>query len=242
MQCFNADATTGVIRYAGNEPLAGHTVQDCGLSENSLRDGYMDFGVVDGIRRFIITLKQENIVFYYALDLNTMFGHTLLYTGITMALFALAVAVVLMDMFRGYNDAVYASWAVVCLPGEDPQALLDAGKEARRAHEKHGDMKPDENHGIIRGLAERLIRKATDVTRWRDRTPEEKTGLVFQTSLLVLLISWANLLLSKNMVYSKYDSLAGFLLQGDWMRGGQSLCLLQHTVGHRLCLSDQPDQ
>ena len=37
--------------------------------------------------------------------------------------------------------------------------------------------------------------------------------------MLVLLITWASLLLSRNIVYSKYDSLAGFLLQGDWMRG-----------------------
>ena len=33
------------------------------------------------------------------------------------------------------------------------------------------------------------------------------------------MIAWASLLLSKNLVYKNYDSLAGFLLQGDWMRG-----------------------
>ena len=203
MLCFNADASTGVIRYAGDDTLVGQTVQDCGLSENSLREGYMDFGVVNGIRRFIVALKQDDSIFFYALDLNTMFGQTLLYAGITAALFALAAAGVLTDMFRGYNDAVYTSWAVVCMPGEDPQALLDARKEACQVHEKRDDPKPDEKRGRIKRIAERLIRKVSDVTHWRDRTPEEKTGLVFQASLLVLLISWANLLLSKNMVYSK---------------------------------------
>ena len=217
--CFNADASTGVIHYAGNAEMAGQTVQECGLSDNSLRDGYMDFVVVNGVRRFVVTSKQGDSIFYYALDLQTMFGYTMLYASITAVLFALAVAVVLMYMFRGYTDEVYASWAVVCMPGEDSQAILDSRKEMRTAREKPVDAKPDEKQWKIKKLFDKLIHKVSDVTHWRDRTPEDKVSLMFQASLLVLLVSWTNLLLSKNMVYSKYDSLAGFLLQGDWMRG-----------------------
>ena len=127
--CFNADASSGVIRFSGDAKMAGQAIQDCGLSENSLRDGYMDFMIVNGVRRFIVTLKQDSSVFYYALDLKVMFGHTLAYAGITAVLFALAVAVVLVNVFRDYNDKVYAAWAVVCMPGEDSQAQLDSRKE-----------------------------------------------------------------------------------------------------------------
>lgn len=211
--CFSADASTGVIQHSGNAAMVGQTVQDCGLSENSLKDGYMDFGVVDGTRRFIVAAKQGDSIFYYALDLKNMFGSTLLYAGIAAALFGLAVVVVLLDMFRGYTDEVYARWAVVCKPGEDPAVLKAMRKEART------NARIDDKQGTIQNLKRELFNKLSDATRWQERTPEEKTGLMFRASMMVLLISWAYLLLSKNMVYSKYDSLAGFLLQGDWMRG-----------------------
>ena len=217
--CFNAGASSGVIRYSGDAAMAGQTIQDCGLSENSLRDGYMDFMIVNGVRRFIVTLKQDDSVFYYALDLKVMFEHTLAYAGITALLFALAVAVVMANVFRDYNDKVYAAWAVVRMPGEESQALLDTRKETRPAQEKPGGVKPVEKQGLIKKLAGKLIEKVSDATQWRDRTPEDKASLMFQGSMLVLLITWASLLLSRNIVYSKYDSLAGFLLQGDWMRG-----------------------
>ena len=232
--CFSADASTGMIRYSGDAEMTGQTIQECGLSENSLRDVYMDFGFVNGVRRFIVTSKQGDSIFYYALDMQTMFGNTMLYACITALLFALAVAVVLMDMFRGYTDKVYADWAVVCMPGEDPQALLDSRKETRTGHEKPNGAKPDEKRGTIRKLFDRLVNKVSDATHWWDRTPEEKTSLMFQASLLVLLVSWANLLLSKNTVYSKYDSLAGFLLQGDWMRGANpfSFCTILMVIAY----------
>lgn len=217
--CFVADGSSRVIQYAGDAGMEGRTVQECGLSENSLRDRYMDFGVVSGVRRFIVTSKQGDSVYYYALDLKTMFGNTLLYAGVTTALFALAAVVVLFDMFRGYTDKVYTDWAVIRMPGADPQALMESQKEKHQAHKRKTEPKPEEKRGTIKKLSDRLINKVTDTTQWKDRTPEDKTSLIFQMSLLVLLVSWTSLLFSKNMLYSKYDSLAGFLLYGDWMRG-----------------------
>ena len=217
--CFVADGSSRVIQYAGDAGMEGRTVQECGLSENSLRDRYMDFGVVSGVRRFIVTSKQGDSVYYYALDLKTMFGNTLMYAGVTTALFALAAVVVLFDMFRGYTDKVYTDWAVIRMPGADPQALMESQKEKHQAHKRKTEPKTEEKRETIKKLSDRLINKVTDTTQWKDRTPEDKTSLIFQVSLLVLLVSWTSLLFSKNMLYSKYDSLAGFLLQGDWMRG-----------------------
>lgn len=219
MLCFVANASTGVIQYAGDIGMEGRTVQECGLTENSLRDRYMDFGVVSGVKRFILTSKQGASVYYYALDLKTMFGNTLLYAGVTTALFALAVVVVLIDMFRGYTDKVYTDWAVIRMPGADPQALMESRKEKHQEHKRKTEPKPEEKRGTIKKLSDRLLNKVTNTTQWKDRTPEDKTSLMFQASLLVLLVSWTYLLFSKNMLYSKYASLAGFLLQGDWMRG-----------------------
>jgi len=213
--CFNANASTGIVQHSGDAGMAGQSVKDCSLSEDSLRDGYMDFGVINGIRRFIVTARQDDTSFYYALNMKTMFGSTLLYAAIAAALFGLAIAVVLLDMFRDYTDEVYTQWAVVCTPGDDPKALR-AGRDAARPKQAKGtDGRSGEKHGLIR----RLINKVSEAPHWQERTPEEKISLMFKASMLVLLVSWASLLLRKNMIYNQYDSLAGFLLQGDWMRG-----------------------
>lgn len=213
--CFNANATTGVIQHAGDTSMIGQTVEECGLPEKSLRDGYMDFGVVNGTRRFIVTSKQGNYIFYYALELGAMFNSILVYAGIVTALFALALVFVLWDLFRGYNDGIFAKWAVICMPGEDPEALRAVREKMFPEPEAQTDAEEGKKPGPVR----RLVKKLSEAIHWKERTPEDKTNLMFKASLMVLLISWASLLLSRNMVYSKYDSLAGFLLQGDWMRG-----------------------
>ena len=116
----------------------------------------MDFGVVSGVRRFIVTSKQGDSVYYYALDLKTMFGNTLLYAGVTTALFALAAVVVLFDMFRGYTDKVYTDWAVIRMPGADPQALMESQKEKHQAHKRKTEPKTEEKRETIKKLLEKL--------------------------------------------------------------------------------------
>ena len=215
--CFSANAATGEIQYASDAGMIGQAVGECGLSDKSLQDGYMDFEVVNGTKCFIVTSKYGDSIYYYAIEFNREFRKVLLLASASTLLFALAVAVILIVLFRGYTDEVFAEWAVVCKPGETAEAIKrKVGQMRRRIEDARKKDDPGERKaGKLRALSAKLVK----TIHWDTRLPEEKAGLVFKVSIIILLISWTSLLLSKNMVYSKFDSLAGFLLQGDWMRG-----------------------
>lgn len=71
----------------------------------------------------------------------------------------------------------------------------------------------------MEGPAGAVWRKLARAIRWDERLPEEKSNAMFQFSLFLLMLFWANRLFSRSLVHDSYDSLAMFLVQGDWMRG-----------------------
>ena len=231
-RCFAADAATGDILYASDADMIGQTIWECGLTEKSLQDGYMDFEVVNGTKCFIVTAKYGGSIYYYAIEFDRMFHNVLLLGGASTLLFALAEAVILLVLFRGYTDEVFAEWAVVCLPGETAEAVKRKVEQIRRRMEsaRKATDSGERKNGKVRSLAAKL----SQAIHWNTRLPEDKAGLVFKVSMIILLLSWTSLLLSKNMVYSKFDSLAGFLLQGDWMRGANlfSFCSILLVIAY----------
>ena len=231
-RCFAANAATGDILYASEPGMIGQTVEECGLSEKSLLDGYMDFEVVNGTKCFIVTAKYGDSIYYYAIEFDRMFHNVLLLGSASTLLFALAVAVILIVMFRGYNDEVFAECAVVCLPGETAEAVKRKVEQIRHRIESAG--KKAGSGGRKNGKLRAFATKLSQAIHWDTRLPEDKAGLVFKVSMVILLLSWTGLLLSKNMVYSKFDSLAGFLLQGDWMRGANlfSFCSILLVIAY----------
>ena len=224
--CFSADVTTGRILEASDKTMTGLTLEACGLNEKALGDGYMDFTVVNGVNRFILSSRQDDMVYYYAREFRRMLVRVTMHAGLSAGLYALAALIILLYVFRGYDEEVYARWAVVCMPGEEAQKGEERQQLSEGAPEK-------QQKGLFRRVAQ-LIQRLSDAFQWSNRTPEQKTALVFRVSLLVLMVFWANLLLSKNMVYKRYDSLAGFLLQGDWMRGVNlfSFCSILLVTGY----------
>lgn len=216
-RCIAVDAETGVIQHDSEDEMVGRSIVECGLNEKSLQDGYMDFDVVDGRRHFVVTTKHDDSVYYYMLEADRMFGKAIKYGLVSTLLFALATAIILLYVLVGYKDALYAEWAVVCMPAEVREWTRKRKRPSRK--EAADADTPDVAERRIPGKIRGLIDKLADVIHWNSRLPEEKSNLVFKVSMLILLLSWTGLLLSKNIVYNKFDSLAGFLLQGDWMRG-----------------------
>ena len=165
------------------------------------QDGYMDFDVVNGTRCFVLTAKDDNEIYYYIHELQRMFGQVLLFDGAFTLLFALATAIVLFYLLKGYNDAVYARWATVCMPAEMLRGTLKHRKKTRE--ESEGVPKTDDAGKQKPGRIRTLIEKLAAAVHWDSRLPEDKANLVFKVSILILLLSWTGLLLSKNVIYNK---------------------------------------
>lgn len=227
--CFSANATTGVIDHSSDPALLGRNVVDCGLSQQSLKDGYMDFGVINGVKRFIVTMRKNNNIDYYSPEFQTLFDRVMKYAGLCALLLAVSIGIILFFTLRDYDDATFAEWAVVRMQGEE----LEVAK-LRRSQKQLGTVDtPPEKAGGKRSLYRSILEKVDGVLHWNEKLPEEKAKLVFKTSFLIHMILCVNLMLGENTTVSKYDTLAGFLLQGDWMRGLNlfSLCSILLVIG-----------
>lgn len=235
---FSADAASGTIRHASEASMVGQGVEECGLSAASLRDGYMDFEVIDGTRYFILTSKYGESIFYYAFSFSEMFNRVMVFGVMAALMLAVATTIIMGFAFRGYDDAIFDRWAVVRMSGETSEDAhlrqAQARLESHGGAEAPGSAAADGSTARKPGLFRAMLVRLAEAAQWESKLPEEKVSLVFKASLIVLLLSWANLLLSKNIAYRKFDSLAGFLLQGDWMRGANlfSFCSIFLVIAY----------
>ena len=68
--------------------------------------------------------------------------------------------------------------------------------------------------------ARKSVRAVLDrIFGWSGRIPEERASLVFHVLVFVLLQAWAGLILGRRLLVGNYDSLLGYLLGGDWIKG-----------------------
>ena len=231
--CLVADAEDGKVLYASDKNMTGALVTELGLSEQSLRDGYMDFGTIGDDRCFILTSRKEDNIFYYAVKTRAMFRSVLIFAAIATLLFTLEAVVLLILLLHDYRDVFKEA-------GGDLRKKYASGLAGMEIHDE--DMVPRVEQNIPGRASDgrdavdgqsaaaekgpRFGDKLKNLIGWDKKTPEERASVVFQACLIVLVIAWANMLFEKNITGKGYDSMADFLLNGDWMKGANlfSIC------------------
>ncbi len=191
--CFAADSATGEILYSSAASMAGKTIREYGLPENSLRDGYMDLASILGTNYLVVTSRNGDWVYYYAVKAGTMFEPVLRYGVIIAVLFAVVLALLLVFLLGGYNEKACQEWT------------------ALRAQSKGKDASPL--------LEKNILHKISKGLRWDQKEPKGKTRLVLRIGVVALLLLCLNVLWEKRLTNDNYSTLLGFLLHGDWMRG-----------------------
>ena len=215
--CFAADNSTGEVFLSSDTAMIGKTVTALGLPEESLDTGYMDFSRLEGTRCYVITKSYNELTFYYAVKTEVMFQYDFLYAAVCALLFVLAFAIVMGYLLKDYDDKNFEEWSAISLSAER--------SPVREAITKRKELKDavKDKHGADRLNAywQRLLQ----LLHWDEKLPGEKAGLLFNTGLFILLLFWLFLLFRKNIVYGEYNSLAGFILRGDWRRGLTLFCV-----------------
>ena len=206
--CFAADADTGEIVKSGNPAMIGRTITECGLPERSLRDGYMDFTPIAGSSYLVVTNRDSDRIYYYAVESGTVFQSILLYGLVVSLLFALVLAMLLTFLFSGYNEKAFEECAAIC------------AKEKEKWVEK-AKKQPELDSLEKRGLPQRLA----DNIHWSEKLPGEKVTIILHAGLIILILCTLDALSVKTLPNESYDSMLGFLLYGDWMRGLNLFCL-----------------
>lgn len=233
IMCFTANQDTGAILYANDPEMVGANVVERNLARDSLRDGYMDFASLGGARHFVITDRLDEQILYYAVRYSDIFGTVIRYGLAAVGLFALALGILMVVLFRGYNDVAFSEWAVINAP-EDPDGQAGAQRVL-----KESTKAAIRRRVWMEGPVGAVWRKIVRAIRWDERLPEEKSSAVFEFSLFLLMLFWANRLFSRNLSHDNYDSLAMFLVQGDWMRGANlfSLCSILLVSGYAIMIN-----
>ncbi len=78
-QGFFADAENGDILYATDPSFVGGNIAEFGLAPDTLRNGYMDFALINGVRCYVVTSKVNDCVIYSLTDTGVLFRHSLSY-------------------------------------------------------------------------------------------------------------------------------------------------------------------
>ena len=111
--CFGADKRTGEILYSSELSMEGKTVMEVGLKESSLQGGYMDFGKVSGVQRFVVASEEgeRGNIYFYAED-NSMLRRENLQYGLESAgVYICGLIILMLYLLRGYNEESYRRWS-----------------------------------------------------------------------------------------------------------------------------------
>ena len=211
--CFAADSSSGEILYASSASMLGKTVSECGIPDSSLQDGYMDFTAIGGTAYLVITVREGAHIYYYAVESGTMFGQVVLYGALAALLFALVYALLLVFLLRGYKEKAIEELSEIRtheLPKISSRQTdeLDADSFARE-DESDGDEKQKDG----------LLQKLLTFLQWKQKNPHERAGIIIRVGIIVLVLCCLDVLHGKALANESYDTMLGFLLHGDWMRG-----------------------
>ena len=228
--CFAADAETGEILYAGNASMLGKTIRECGLPDNSLQDGYMDLTTIGGTKVLVITVREGGCVYYYAVESGTMFERVLLYGLLAALLFAVVLALLLVFLLRGDNQKAQDELTELCAH-EHPQANDSATEDTAAVNAVSGDAAEKNPDG-----KSSLWKKFLDLLHWDRKNPGERSKFVIRIGIIVLILCCLDVLNGKILSSDNYDTMLGFLLHGDWMRGWNLFslcsCLMIIAIGY----------
>ena len=212
--CFASDSETGEILYASSASMLGKSVSEYGLPENSLQDGFMDFTSIGGTTNLVITVREGEHVYYYTVESGAMFGQVILYGVLAALLFALVLALLLVFLLKGYHENVIEEWS------EFTQER--AANRRRETDSMDAVTIVPENETDADGEAKPktgILQKLLDFLRWKQKNPRERTFVVVRVGLIVLILCCLDVLQGKALANESYDTMLGFLLHGDWMRG-----------------------
>jgi len=230
-KCFVVNESENEVVYSSDEALVGAKILERGLPEKSLRDGYMDLGMVDDDKCFIQTARNANNIFYHAVKFEALSGSLLKFGGIAAVLYMLGAAVLLFVFFREYTQKAFEStamvadsgnglpsrWGAVAAADEDD----DEESEARRVVKLKIDPSTERilMDRVRNSKLRELLQKQGKKVKWDEKEPEGKAGTAFHAGMVMVMMGWGSLILRSDLTNKNYGSLVSFLLHGDWVKG-----------------------
>ena len=191
-----ADGETGEVKYATYESFIGEDITSFGLSENSLKDGYMDYATINGTRCYVIAEENNNSDIVYCITkTSSMFRNVLPYGLLAMICFAMIFLILRRYLLR--------------------TSLRGEGLTMKEQTEAVPENLYDESRW-------KKLRCFFNSSRWSEWLPDEKAKAIFKAEICFGIMAAFLMELNLNRNISGYDSgksLLNYILTGNWMRG-----------------------
>ena len=207
-KCFAAEEESGLIRYASEESMIGSTVQNCGLSADTLRDSYTDFVTLNNVRSYAVTTEMDPLICYCAMETSHLFSQIWGYALVCALVSALALLVTTRFLLKDYTPAQFEEWFRTEEPCPPVPPAAPAPKE-----EKHDLL------FYLRRAWDTFWKAVKKSLHWEEAGPEARTGIVFRVSLFLLILIYACYVSHLSRTTSSENSIILFILNGNWMRG-----------------------
>ena len=187
---FGVKADSGTIIESSESDYVGGSIFQFGLSEQSLKDGYMGFVRTEQTSYYAITSARGDLVYYYFMDSSSLF-----LDGLYFALTALACYLVM-----------YIVLFLVMMAGI-PRTCLSPVEESEEEASEEQKVKNFD------------LRRKKHLP-WKEKNPKERATFVFKVMFVIFIALIAVYEFSNiGKSFSVGDSLFRFIFFGQWMRG-----------------------
>ena len=134
-QCFAAEKEGGLIRYASTDSMIGSTVENCGLSADTLRDSYTDFVTLNNVRSYAVTTEMDPLICYCSTETRYLFSQIWAYAIVSALASALALLATTRFLLKDYTDTQFEEGLGYVLEGSEKVAAL--GRSRSGAENRH---------------------------------------------------------------------------------------------------------
>lgn len=200
-RCFALDTETATVRYSSSPEMLGLTIREIGMNENNLRDDFIDFFRIGKNRYFGVSNRQGSDIYYYVTRTDEMFRSVLPHILRVVLMYLFISTVICVILLKDYTEEVFNEWATTGVP-----VVVGALIEVKASD------------GRIRRTVDPSRRWTFLFTRWNDLYPEERTWIVFELLLMIIICLMIPVVSRINTSLDQVDLLS-FIMTGEWSRG-----------------------
>ncbi len=187
------------VYYPPNRVYEGESVLDHGMTENELKDGYIDYITIDGTRYYSASAETDDYYIYLAGTEGEMMAERLPLTAATSLVALLCLIVVFLIEVHEPKERKFAETA-----GEE-----DMGDRVVETEMPNGRWV------ITESAASRWL---GGTVPWNERSAWQKTVTIIRWMLALLVAVVCVAVVFQDSIFSS-NSIFAYILSGNWERG-----------------------
>ncbi len=189
------------VYYPLNPVYEGESVLDHGMTENELKDGFIDYITLDGTRYYAASAETDDYLIYLAGTEGEMMSERLPLTIATSIVALLCLIVIFLIEIQEPRRRSFA-----------PQPEEDGEDDSDRVIETE---MPGGRRIVTESAASRWL---GGTIPWNERTAWQKTVTVLRWLLALLVAAVCIAVVFQNQIFTS-DSIFAYILSGNWERG-----------------------